>query len=197
MLILGQNDIFCGIHVVNFSVWFLQLTVLKYLVASHVTEPGSLLTEPGAVIKFMSFLQSPRYMYAINLCKCIFSVGWVKETKLHCSCIGIHEQCSFVCCSNVTSLLHSHKPELTRTALTWGQRWLTHVQDSGWVVRILCCLSVDVFSRATSAYHWDTTGHPHCLLTNLAGKEEMLSESMLDVVTTHWTSNVHLQVKSS
>ena len=27
MLILGQNDIFCGYNVVNFSVWFLQLTV--------------------------------------------------------------------------------------------------------------------------------------------------------------------------
>ena len=34
---------------------FLQLTVFKYLVASHVTEPGSLLTEPGAVIKFSHF----------------------------------------------------------------------------------------------------------------------------------------------
>ena len=40
MLILGQNDIFCGHNVVNFSVWFLQLTVFKYLVASHVTEQG-------------------------------------------------------------------------------------------------------------------------------------------------------------
>ena len=45
MLILGQNDVFCGHSVVNFSVWFLQLTVSKYLVASHVTESGSLLTE--------------------------------------------------------------------------------------------------------------------------------------------------------
>ena len=52
MLILGQNDLFCGHNVVNFSVWFFQLTVFKYLVASHVTEPGSLLTEPGAAIKF-------------------------------------------------------------------------------------------------------------------------------------------------
>ena len=47
MLILGQNDIFCGHNVVisrcDFSNW-------KYLVASHVTEPGSLLTEPGAVL---------------------------------------------------------------------------------------------------------------------------------------------------
>ena len=41
---LGQNDIFYGYKVVNFLVWFLQLTVFKYLVASHVTEPGSLLT---------------------------------------------------------------------------------------------------------------------------------------------------------
>ena len=59
MLILGQNDIFCGHNVVNFSVWFLQLTVFKYLVASHVTEPGSLLTEPGAVIKFSHFNSRP------------------------------------------------------------------------------------------------------------------------------------------
>ena len=59
MLILDQNDIFCGHHVVNFSVWFLQLTVFKYLVASHVTEPGSLLTEPGAVIKFSHFCSHP------------------------------------------------------------------------------------------------------------------------------------------
>ena len=59
MLILGQNDIFCGHNVVNFSVWFFQLTVFKYLVASHVTEPGSLLTEPGAVIKFSHFCSHP------------------------------------------------------------------------------------------------------------------------------------------
>ena len=55
MLILGQNDIFCYHNVVIFSVLFLQLTVFKNLVASHVTEPGSLLTEPGAVIKFSNF----------------------------------------------------------------------------------------------------------------------------------------------
>ena len=59
MLIFGQNDIFCGYNVVQFSVWFLQLTVFKYLVASHVTEPGSLLTEPGAVIKFSHFSSHP------------------------------------------------------------------------------------------------------------------------------------------
>ena len=59
MFILGHNDIFCGHNVVNFSVWFLQLTVFKYLVASHVTEPGSLLTEPGAVIKFSHFCSHP------------------------------------------------------------------------------------------------------------------------------------------
>ena len=59
MLILGQNDIFCGHNVVNFSMWFLQLTAFKYLVASHVTEPGSLLTEPGAVIKFSHFSSHP------------------------------------------------------------------------------------------------------------------------------------------
>ena len=43
MLIFDQNYIFRGHNVVNFSVWFLQLTVFKY-----------------------SFLQSPRYMYAIT-----------------------------------------------------------------------------------------------------------------------------------
>ena len=59
MLILGQNYIFCGHNVVNFSVWFLQLTVFKYLVASHVTEPGLLLTEQGAVIKFSRFCSHP------------------------------------------------------------------------------------------------------------------------------------------
>ena len=48
MLILGQNDIFCGRKVVNLSVWFLQLTVL---VANHVTEPGSLLTEQQETVK--------------------------------------------------------------------------------------------------------------------------------------------------
>ena len=57
MLILAK--IFCGYNVVQFSVWFLQLTVFKYLVASHVTEPGSLLTEPGAVIKFSHFSRHP------------------------------------------------------------------------------------------------------------------------------------------
>ena len=65
ILILGQNDIFCGHNVVNFSVWLFQLTVFKYLVASHVTEPGSLLTEPCAVIKFSHFSSPPRYMCAI------------------------------------------------------------------------------------------------------------------------------------
>ena len=59
MLILGQNDVFCGNNVVNFSVWFLQLTVFKYLVASHVTEPGSLLTEPCVVIKLSLSVVTP------------------------------------------------------------------------------------------------------------------------------------------
>ena len=59
MLILGQNDIFCGHSVVNFSMWFFQLTVFKYLIASHVAEPGSLLTEPGAVIKSGHFSSHP------------------------------------------------------------------------------------------------------------------------------------------
>ena len=53
MFILDQNDIFCGYNVVDFSVWFLLV------VASHVTEPGSLLTEPGAVIKFSHFSSHP------------------------------------------------------------------------------------------------------------------------------------------
>ena len=65
ILILGQNYIFCSHNVVYFSVWFLQLTVFKYLVASHVTEPGSLLTEPCAVIKFSHFSSHPD-MYAMN-----------------------------------------------------------------------------------------------------------------------------------
>ena len=59
MLILSQNYIFFGHNVVNFSVWFLQLTVFKYFVASHVTEPGSLLTEQGAVIKFSHYCSHP------------------------------------------------------------------------------------------------------------------------------------------
>ena len=59
MLILGENDILCGHNVVNLPVWFFQLTVFKYLVASHVTEPGSLLTEPGAVINFSYFCSHP------------------------------------------------------------------------------------------------------------------------------------------
>ena len=36
MLIVGKNDIFCGHNVVIFSVWVLQLTVFKYLVASQI-----------------------------------------------------------------------------------------------------------------------------------------------------------------
>ena len=71
MLIFGQNDIFCGYNVVQFSVWFLQLTVFKYLVASHVTEPGSLLTEPCAVIKFSHFSSHP------GTCMLWFSAGKV------------------------------------------------------------------------------------------------------------------------
>ena len=59
MLILGQNDIFCDQNVVNYSVCFLQLTVFKYVVASHVTEPRPLLTEAGTVIKF-SYISSHR-----------------------------------------------------------------------------------------------------------------------------------------
>ena len=40
----------------NFDI---QMTVFKYLVASHVTEPGSLLTEPGAVIMLSHFSSPP------------------------------------------------------------------------------------------------------------------------------------------
>ena len=53
MLILCQNEIFCAPNVVNFSVWFLQLTVWISLVASHITDPGWLLSVPSAVIKFI------------------------------------------------------------------------------------------------------------------------------------------------
>ena len=59
MLILGQKDIFCGHNVFDFSVWFLQLAVFKYLIASHVTEPSPLLTESCAVIKFSHFSSHP------------------------------------------------------------------------------------------------------------------------------------------
>ena len=59
ILILGQNVIFCGHNVVHFSVWFPQLTVLKYLVATHAIEPGSFVTEPGTVIKFSQFSSHP------------------------------------------------------------------------------------------------------------------------------------------
>ena len=63
MLILGQNDLFCGHSVVNFSVWFPQKTVL---VANHVTEPGLLLTESGAVIKFSHFSSHPSACMLLN-----------------------------------------------------------------------------------------------------------------------------------
>ena len=97
MLILGQNDIFCSHSVVNFSVWFLQLAVFKYLVASHVTEMGSLLTEPCAVIKFSHFSSQPgtcMLWYRIYPMKCahgldvfLFWVYWWHSARLqylHC-----------------------------------------------------------------------------------------------------------------
>ena len=59
MLILCQYDIFYGHNVVSSSVWFLQLTVFKYLVVSHVTEPGALLTEPCTLIKSSHFSIHP------------------------------------------------------------------------------------------------------------------------------------------
>ena len=58
ILILGTNYIFYAPNVVNCSMWFLQLTACIFetpVVASHVTESDSLLTEPGAVIKFSDF----------------------------------------------------------------------------------------------------------------------------------------------
>ena len=49
-------------HVVKmqliFQCYFSNL-VFEYLVASHVTEPGSLLTGPDAVIKFSHFSSDP------------------------------------------------------------------------------------------------------------------------------------------
>ena len=46
MLILGKNYILYAPNTVNFSVWYLQVTawIFNYLVASHVTEQGSLPT---------------------------------------------------------------------------------------------------------------------------------------------------------
>ena len=62
MLILGQNYIFYAPNVVNFSMWFPQLTACIFEipeVASHVTEPVLSLTEPGAVIKLYDFSTLP------------------------------------------------------------------------------------------------------------------------------------------
>ena len=58
MLIVGQNDIFCGHNVVNFSMWFLQLTVFKYLVASHVSEQR--MTCPWEYLYFIVLSSSTR-----------------------------------------------------------------------------------------------------------------------------------------
>ena len=49
MLIIGQNDIICAPNIAilcDFSNW--QHGFFNNMVASHVIEPGSLLTEPGA-----------------------------------------------------------------------------------------------------------------------------------------------------
>ena len=54
-----QYDILCGYNVIDCSVWFLQMKVFKYLVASHVIEPGSLLSEADAVIKCSHFSSHP------------------------------------------------------------------------------------------------------------------------------------------
>ena len=59
MLILGANY---TPNVVIFSMWFLQLRACIFempVVASHVIESDSLLTEPGAVIKFSDFSSHP------------------------------------------------------------------------------------------------------------------------------------------
>ena len=57
MLILGQNGICFERNAANFSIWFLQLIACTFncLVASHVTETDSSLTEPNALIKLSDF----------------------------------------------------------------------------------------------------------------------------------------------
>ena len=64
ILILGQDDVLCGLSVVSFSIWFQyepaeSMDFFNCLVASHVTGPGSSPTEPGAVIKFSDFSSHP------------------------------------------------------------------------------------------------------------------------------------------
>ena len=50
----------------------------QYLVASHVTEPGSLLTEPGAVIKFSHFYSQPGTCMLKCVSMCAWTKGWAK-----------------------------------------------------------------------------------------------------------------------
>ena len=67
--------------------WFLQLTAWIFempAVASHVTEPGWLLTEPGAVIKFRHFSTHPRAPTPVHVCyKALFvRVPWCMSVSL-------------------------------------------------------------------------------------------------------------------
>ena len=124
MWILGQNDIFCGYNVVNFSVRFFQLTIFKYLVASHVTEPGSLLTEPGAVIKFSHFSSHPGtcmlhiYIYVYIYILCLY-----------------HVQCGAVVTrSNFSQIIIKHIP-IPRPS---GRDMGAFFGSSSWLISRLC-----------------------------------------------------------
>ena len=62
MLILGQSDIFCAHNVVHFFNMIFATVSMDFfncLVANHVTDPGSSLIEPGAVIKHSDFASHP------------------------------------------------------------------------------------------------------------------------------------------
>ena len=62
MLILGPYNIFYAPIAVNFSMWFLQMTACIFempVVASHVIQQGSSLTESGAAIKCSDFSRHP------------------------------------------------------------------------------------------------------------------------------------------
>ena len=57
-LFLGQSGICIDRNAANFSIWFLQLIaciLTALIVASHVTETDSSLTEPNALIKLSDF----------------------------------------------------------------------------------------------------------------------------------------------
>ena len=72
----------------------LQHGFFKYLVASNVTESGSLMTEPGAVIPW--FQESPRYMYAIIFH--IFQlISWDRSICMACvGHIGCFTACKYI-----------------------------------------------------------------------------------------------------